>query len=315
MRPVLFDLDLPLLGQVAFPSYLTLVLLGFLVATFGARRAAMRAGIDGNRIVDLALVCLCAGVLGARLFAVLTDGKLIDFVHLCSDPPAVSADHARVALCETDAQCGFDYECNREARAEVLAGERRSMCHPPRDCLAAIKFWQGGLTLYGGLLLAVPAAFWFCRRRRMEFLAVADLVAPWLLVGQATGRLGCFLEGCCYGAATGSALGVAMPGHGRPLHPTQLYEAAADVVLAGVLAWVVSPRARRHRGETFGWMLLMYGAARAVIEIFRDDPRGGLGPLSTSQLVAGLAASVGIALVARARRRAPAGRSEAAAPD
>jgi phosphatidylglycerol:prolipoprotein diacylglycerol transferase len=86
VRPTLFELDLPVLGHVDFPAYLTLLLLGFLVATFGARRAAERAGIPGERIVDLALWMLVLGVLGARLLAVLTDGKLLDFVHLCTDP-------------------------------------------------------------------------------------------------------------------------------------------------------------------------------------------------------------------------------------
>ena len=80
MRPVLFEIDLPLVGHVAFPSYLTLIVVGFLVAVIGARRAARPAGIDGDRLVDMAVVCLVAGLAGARLLAVLTDGRLTDFV-------------------------------------------------------------------------------------------------------------------------------------------------------------------------------------------------------------------------------------------
>ena len=261
MRPVLFELDLPVLGHVGFPSYLTLVLAGFLVATIGARRAARRAGIDGDRLVDMAILCLVLGVLGARLLSVLTDGKLDDFVHLCTDPAQVGGDDARVALCERDDQCGFDYRCNPGARDEVLAGRRRTMCYPPRDCLAALAFWRGGLTLYGALLLAVPGALWYCRRRRLDFLAVADLSAPFLLVGQAIGRLGCFLEGCCYGAATGGPLGVRMPGHPSPVHPTQLYEAGADVAIAALVA-LARPRGR---GAAFGWMLVAYGDRKSVV--------------------------------------------------
>jgi phosphatidylglycerol---prolipoprotein diacylglyceryl transferase len=297
VRPVLFELDLPLLGRVAFPSYLTMVLVGFLVAVIGARRAASRAGIDGERIVDMALVCLVLGLLGARLLAVFTDGKLADFVHLCTDPAAVSGDDARVALCDADDQCGFDYRCNPDARAAVLAGQRRSMCHPPRDCLAALKFWQGGLTLYGAILFAVPAAIWYCRRKRLDFLAVADLVAPYLLVGQAIGRLGCFLEGCCYGAVTRGRFGVRLPGHAAPVHPAQLYEAGADLVLAALVAF-----APRGRGARFGWTLLGYAAARSAIEMVRADPRGALGPLSTSQIIAIPAAAAGAWLILRARR-------------
>jgi len=292
VRPELF---------AGFPSYLTMVMVGFLVATLLAKRAAVRAGLPGERIVDLAVLMLVLGVLGARILSVTTDGKLADFVHLCSDPAAVEAPDAQVRFCQEDAQCGFDYLCDPSARGQVAAGERTTMCHPPRDCLAALKFWQGGLTFYGALLFAIPGALWYCRRKRLDFLAVGDLVAPYLLVGQAIGRVGCFLEGCCYGAPTAGPLGVRFPGHALARHPTQLYEAAADLALAGLLLFVIGRRTR-GRGETLGWMLALYGGARALIELWRDDPRGGLGPLSTSQLLAIPAIALGVWLIARARR-------------
>lgn len=282
-----------------FPAYLTMVMVGFLVATLLAKRAAVRAGLPGERMVDLAVLVLVLGVAGARITSVLTDGKLADFVHLCTEPRAVAAPDAAVRYCERDEQCGFDYRCAPETRAAVAAGARATMCYPPRDCLAALEFWQGGLTFYGGLLVATAGALWYCRRRRLDFLAVADLVAPYLLVGQAIGRLGCFLEGCCYGAATGGPLGVRFPGHAFARHPTQLYEAVVDLALAALLLFALR---RPPRGARFGWMLVLYGAARAIIEIWRDDPRGGLGPLSTSQLVAIPAIALGLALIARARR-------------
>ena len=292
MRPELF---------AGFPSYLTFVLLGFVVATLLARRAAVRAGLPGDRIVDLAVIVLVLGVLGARLLSVTTDGKLADFVHLCTEPRAVEATDAAVRFCQEDAQCGFDYRCDREARAAVLAGERATMCYPPRDCLAALKFWQGGLTFYGALFLSIPGALWYCRRKGLDVLAVGDLAAPGLMLGQAIGRVGCFLEGCCYGAVTGGPLGVRFPGHALARHPTQLYESAADLAIAALLWFLLRPRAR-GRGELVGWMLVLYGAARAAIEILRDDPRGGLGPLSTSQLLAIPAIALGAWLIARARR-------------
>ncbi|HEU5058060.1 MAG TPA: prolipoprotein diacylglyceryl transferase [Kofleriaceae bacterium] len=292
MRPELF---------AGFPSYLTLVLVGFLVATLLAKRAAVRAGLPGERMVDLAVLMLVLGVLGARLLSVASDGKLTDFVHLCTDPRAVEAPDAEVSYCQRDEQCGFDYRCDPAAQGAVAAGARTTMCYPPRDCLAALKFWQGGLTFYGALVFALPGALWYCRRKRLDFLQVGDLVAPCLLVGQAIGRVGCFLEGCCYGAVTGGPLGVRFPGHALARHPTQLYESAADLALAALLWFVLSPRAR-GRGELLGWMLALYGAVRALIELWRDDPRGGVGPLSTSQLLAIPAIALGVWLVARARR-------------
>jgi phosphatidylglycerol:prolipoprotein diacylglycerol transferase len=301
VRPELFHV-----GPVIFPSFLTMVMVGFLIATLGARRAAEKAGLPGDRIVDLAVLVLVLGVLGARLLSVLSDGRLGDFVHLCTEPTAVEAPDALVSLCQRDEQCGYDYRCDPAAQGAVLAGERGTMCHPPRDCLAALKFWQGGLTFYGALFLAVPGALWYCRRKRLDFLQVADLSAPFLLLGQAIGRIGCFLEGCCYGAATGSPLGVRFPGHPAPLHPTQLYESAANLILAALLLFVIRRRAR-GRGQTFGWALVLYGAARAVIEFWRDDPRGGLGPLSTSQLIAIPAIGLGLWLIVRGSGTAPPG--------
>ena len=309
MRPILFEIDLPLVGHVVFPSYLTLILIGFVVATLLAKRAARSAGIDGDRVVDLAMLCLVLGVLGARLLSVTTDGKFEDFVHLCTDPAQVEAIDARATLCQTDAECGWDYQCDPGSRAAALAGTRLTMCHPPRDCLASLKFWQGGLTFYGALFLAVPGALWFCRRKRIDFLRMADLCGPFLLVGQGIGRIGCFLEGCCYGAPTDGPLGVRFPGHARPLHPTQLYEMVADLALAAILWFAVRPRAR-GRGAVFGWTLVLYGAARAVIELWRDDPRGSLGPLSTSQVIAIPAVALGLFLIVRARRRGGVGSDE-----
>ncbi len=293
MRPELF---------AGFPSFLTMVMVGFLVATLLSKRAAARAGLPGERIVDLAVLMLLLGVLGARLLSVTTDGKLADFVHLCTDPAQVEAPDASVRFCASDAQCGFDYLCDRGARDAAAAGERTTMCHPPRDCLAALKFWQGGLTFYGALLFAIPGAIWYCRRRRLDFLQVGDLAAPYLLIAQAIGRIGCFLEGCCYGAPTSGPLGVHFPGHALARHPTQLYESVIDLALAALLLGLFRPRSR-GRGELFGWMLALYGAARATIELWRDDPRGGLGPLSTSQILAIPAIALGVWLIARARRR------------
>ena len=238
-----------------FPPYLTFVLVGFVVATIEAMRAGEKVGIDRARVMDCALLMLALGVVGARLLAVLTDGKLQDFVHLCTDPERV------------------------RPGAE-------------RDCLAALKFWQGGLTFYGGLLLAVPGAIWYCRRKRIDFLLMADVMAPFLLLGQGIGRIGCYLEGCCYGAPTGGLF--------APRHPTQLYEMAIDVTLAALL-WFGLRRRTRGRGELFGWALALYGAARAALELLRADERGGVGPLSTSQLIAIPAVACGIWLIARAR--------------
>jgi phosphatidylglycerol:prolipoprotein diacylglycerol transferase len=131
----------------------------------------------------------------------------------------------------------------------------------------------------------------------------ADVTAPMILLGLFFGRIGCFFSGCCYGAATESWLGVAFPQQPRPVHPTQLYEAIAVLALYFVLAFVIAPRKRGH-GEVFGWMLVLYAIVRSLLELVRDDPRGALGPLSTSQLLSIPLLVAGGWLIAGVRRRA-----------
>ena len=293
MKPVFFELTLPVVGNVSFPSYMTLVVLGFLAGVWFLRRSGERAGLPRQTLVDLAFVMLIAGLFGARILAVLTDGKLMDFVHLCTDPELVDATDAKVSYCTASAQCGYDYLCDTA----------RNVCHPPRDCLAALKFWRPGLTFYGGVLLAAPAGLWFARRNRLSPLQVADLAAPALMLGQFFGRWGCFFNGCCYGAPTAGPLGVEFPGHAAARHPTQLYEAAVVLALFFVLHLVIAPRKRGH-GEVLGWLFVLYGALRSALELLRDDPRGALGPLSTSQLISIPLVLLGVWLIVSRRRRA-----------
>ena len=92
-----------------------------------------------------------------------------------------------------------------------LCDAARGVCHPPRDCLAWAKVWRGGLAYYGGLLVATGYAFYYTRRRGISFLRVADLAAPAIALGLFFGRLGCFLNGCCYGKQTSSWVGVSFP--------------------------------------------------------------------------------------------------------
>jgi phosphatidylglycerol:prolipoprotein diacylglycerol transferase len=293
MKPVFLEFSLPLIGQVSFTGYAVMLTLAFVVSILGAQREGMRTGMDGTALIDLGLLMVLLGLLGARILAVLTDGQFTDFVHLCTDPKQVRALDALVAHCTSDAQCGFDYLCDPV----------RKVCHPPRDCLAVLKFWQGGLTFYGGLIAASAGGLWFARRRHLGVWRTADLAAPFIMLGLAIGRLGCFFNGCCYGAPTDSWLGMVMPGRGGPVHPIQLYESAAALALFFLLYLVARPRKRGH-GEVFGWMLVGYGLARIALELLRADPRGALGPLSTSQLVSVPLIPAGVWLIVRLRRGA-----------
>lgn len=135
------------------------------------------------------------------------------------------------------------------------------------------KIWTGGLSYHGGLLGAMLVGAWFCRRRQLPFLTLADLLMPSLALGYAIGRIGCFLNGCCYGAPTG--LPWAFQFHDPPVtgpltapsHPTQLY---ASLVNLGFFALLYPMALRVTRpGQTFFTYMALYSVYRFGIEFLR----------------------------------------------
>jgi phosphatidylglycerol---prolipoprotein diacylglyceryl transferase len=131
----------------------------------------------------------------------------------------------------------------------------------------------GGLVFYGGLVGAVVAAGLFTRLRRLPLWELGDVLAPSIALGHAFGRVGCFMNGCCFGAATSLPWGVTPPGtpvvEGLHLHPTQLYEALLLVGLCVALAWQY--RRRRFPGHTFAVYLIAYAVVRFLVEFLRGD--------------------------------------------
>ena len=162
----------------------------------------------------------------------------------------------------------------------------------PRELLNLARL--GGV-FYGGLLLAVIVAFWYIARHRMPFWTTCDVFAPGIALGHVTGRLGCLAAGCCYGKPTDvpwaivftnplAATNVGTP-LGIPLHPTQLYEAGAALVIVTLLL-VTERRGRPFAGRTFWLYMFLYAVSRYVIEMYRGDPRGTVfGIFSTSQFI------------------------------
>lgn len=169
---------------------------------------------------------------------------------------------------------------------------------------------------YGGLIVAVAVALFYMWRHRMAVWSVTDVFAPGIALGHVIGRLGCFFAGCCFGRPTSvpwavtfhsqyAAQNVGTPLN-VPLHPTQLYEAGAELLILGLLL-VTERRGRTFPGRTFWTYLLLYGISRFVIEIYRGDARGSIGIFSTSQVISLLIVPFSIAmLLYLARRPAPA---------
>lgn len=138
-----------------------------------------------------------------------------------------------------------------------------------------IAVWRGGLTMYGGVLAAIGAAWFYLKRRDIPFLRMADIIAPSLGLGLMLTRIGCFLNGCCYGKPTESFLGLHFPEStfggqlfaGEALHPTQLYSAV--VGLAVVLALLAIDRRRLPEGQLFACYLMLAGLGRFGLDFFR----------------------------------------------
>ncbi len=155
----------------------------------------------------------------------------------------------------------------------------------------------GGLVVFGSLPTAALAAWFFARRRGLDILTLADVIAPGMLTGLAIGRVGCFLNGCCYGGPCDFPWAVSFPegtevatkfpatsGGSVPVHPAQLY-AAIDAGVLAVLAVAWTPLARRP-GEVFALVLTLHPISRLLLEAIRVDEPPAFGtPFSISQLI------------------------------
>jgi phosphatidylglycerol:prolipoprotein diacylglycerol transferase len=176
-----------------------------------------------------------------------------------------------------------------------------------------VKIWEGGLVFYGGVLFAVPTALWYVRRSGLRLWPTADIWAPSLAIGHAIGRIGCFCAGCCYGRpAEGLPWAVTITAadtlavKGVPLHPTQLYESAAELV--NFLVLITLRKRQSFQGQLFWVYILNYSVIRSVVEIFRGDMvRGFLVPgFSISQGISVLMFASALVMMAILRKKRPA---------
>ena len=173
---------------------------------------------------------------------------------------------------------------------------------------------RSGGVFYGGLILAIVVAFWYMAKHRLPFWTTCDVFAPAIALGHVTGRLGCLAAGCCYGRPTtvpwaitftnplaaniGTPLNI-------PLHPTQLYEAGAELLILVVLL-ATERKGRPFAGRTFWLYMFLYAVSRYIIEIYRGDPRGMVfDTFSTSQFISLILAPLAIAMLVRLSRRSP----------
>jgi phosphatidylglycerol:prolipoprotein diacylglycerol transferase len=178
------------------------------------------------------------------------------------------------------------------------------------------SLFRSGGVFYGGLILAVAVALIYIRRVHLPLWTTCDAFAPGIALGHVVGRFGCFFAGCCWGKPTTLPWGItftdpfAAANVGTPLnvalHPTQLYEAGAELLILGLLLGT-EKKGRAFAGRTFWLYMLLYAVSRFIIEFYRDDPRGMVGVLSTSQFISVILAPLAVVmLVYLARHAAPA---------
>jgi phosphatidylglycerol:prolipoprotein diacylglycerol transferase len=137
----------------------------------------------------------------------------------------------------------------------------------------ALAIWKGGLVFYGGLAGATLAGLFRAIQKSLPIWDVADCIAPGLAIGHAFGRIGCFLNGCCYGTVCDVQWGVRYPSghetHGALVHPVQFYESFLNVALCGAL--ILLHRKRIFSGAVSAVYLMSYAVVRSGVEVFRGD--------------------------------------------
>lgn len=166
-----------------------------------------------------------------------------------------------------------------------------------------IAIWQGGQVFFGGLAGGLAGASIGALRNKAPWRATADFLIPFLALGHAIGRLGCFAKGCCYGKVSGLPWAIRFPSHvnedgyivgsdvflhhlseglvnrsdewSQPVHPTQIYSMAALVGLYFFLRWMY--KRRSFDGQVFAVYVILYGAWRFIVEFIRSEPKLALG--------------------------------------
>lgn len=145
-----------------------------------------------------------------------------------------------------------------------------------------------GFVVYGGIIGGILILYVYSRFKKLNFLQYMDLIVPSVSIGQGFGRIGCLLAGCCYGRETDCPIGIVFHNsefapNGVSLLPTQIFSSLGDFLIAGFLIWYAGKQ--KKDGKVISMYLILYGVGRFIVEIFRNDPRGNVGMLSTSQFI------------------------------
>ena len=277
------------IGNFPINTYGVFLALAFLCAILIAVKLAARDGLPREKIYDLCLWMLLASLVGSKFLMLFTEPEYRD--------------------------------------------------HPWQ--LISLDFLRSGGVFYGGLIGAILAGYFLMRRYKLPWWKTADACAPGIALGNFFGRQGCFAAGCCWGKPTSGWWGVHFTEPGKAitgvptvvadlndaqraywsqklggdlaplhLHPTQLYESFAMLIVFLFLLWL--HKRRRFSGQVILFYALLYSIIRFAIEFLRDDPRGDLfglttlTGLSTSQLISIIVGTGALVLLIRRWQKASA---------
>ncbi len=181
-----------------------------------------------------------------------------------------------------------------QKRHEVFANVKG----PGEFLFKCVNLTDGGLVLLGGVIAVVLATITFCRMRKIQTMLLADVLVPSFFIGLGFGRIGCLLNGCCFGDRCDLPWAIHFPEHSAAwnalvvrgfigagahstfgLHPTQIYSSIAAFLLAGLTAAFF--RRRPFDGAVLVVGMLLYAVKRFVIEFLRGDEMGQFGTMFT----------------------------------
>jgi phosphatidylglycerol:prolipoprotein diacylglycerol transferase len=304
-------------GKLPINSYGFAIMVGFLLCSWVAVKRAAPLGIKSDFILDLGIISMIAGILGAKINYLLQYGEEIKGAGL-----SLWGDmglNPLGALILGPIPFAFWFWRMKTSGEKVvlfswqsgvlliltlllaLIGTRALYLynHSNEYNWEVFRRWQSGFVLYGGLIAGVAAGVLYIKMRGQSVAVLADLAAPSIMLALAFGRIGCFMNGCCHGkAGTGFPCISFPPGSpaateqkktwnvpSDPVHPTQLYETVATLGFFFLLSWLYRKK-RKAQGEVFLIMCMLYAAWRFVIEFVRGDKRPQwLGELSYSQVL------------------------------
>ncbi len=154
-----------------------------------------------------------------------------------------------------------------------------------RNPFDIVKVWEGGLIFYGGLVSGILTAIWYLKRNKLKFSKVADILSPSLALGSAIGRIGCFLNGCCYGK--------------NPHISLQLVESVVGFIIFLIL--LILEKRQRQDGFLFWFFIFLYSATRFLTEGLRYNEVNYIlfAGLSISQYISILLASISLFFLIR----------------